>query len=97
LCPGLDCWFLSGADVEKIQLLLHHGMIEMETSSNGIERAPAFFQRVISTIVLAGMLMIFYELYLDDLIIFAKSVDELIENFRSGVCWSYDQFAWNSL
>jgi hypothetical protein len=28
------------------------------------------------------MLMIFCELYLDDLIIFAKSVDELIENFR---------------
>lgn len=48
----------------------------------GLKGAPSFFQRVISTQVLSGLMMIICELYLDDLIIFAKSIEELTLNFR---------------
>ena len=48
----------------------------------GLKGAPTFFQRTLATVVLTGLIMIICELYLDDLIIFASSCDELIENFR---------------
>jgi hypothetical protein len=58
------------------------GLVEWKRLPMGLKGAPAFFQRVISTRVLVGYLMIICELYLDGLIIFARTIESLVENFR---------------
>ena len=58
------------------------GLFEWKRLPMGLKGAPAFFQRVISTRVLVGYLMIICELYLDDLIIFARTIEQLVESFR---------------
>ena len=47
----------------------------------GLAGAAAYFQRIIVTVVLAGLVMVIVELYLDDLIIPANTEDELVDNF----------------
>jgi hypothetical protein len=49
----------------------------------GLAGAASYFQRILCTIVLAGLIMIICELYIDDLIIPAETEDELITNFRT--------------
>jgi hypothetical protein len=63
-------------------LASNKGLFEWLRLPMGLKGAPAFFQRVLSTTVLAGLISIICELYLDDLIIFAKDSEELIERFR---------------
>ena len=57
------------------------GVFEWLRLPMGLSGAPSYFQRVLTTIVLAGLIMFICELYLDDLIIYASTEDELIENY----------------
>ena len=42
----------------------------------GLKGAPAYFQRTMATVVLAGLVYKIFEIYLDDVIVYATSVDE---------------------
>ncbi len=54
----------------------------------GLKGDPAFFQRSLANKVLVGRIMVICKLYLDDLIIFARTVEELVQNF----CRVLDRF-----
>ena len=58
------------------------GLYEWTRLPMGLKGAPAFFQRSLMTKVLAGIIQIICELYLDDLILHAQTIQELITNFR---------------
>ncbi len=45
----------------------------------GLQGAASYFQRMMASIVLAGLLYSIVELYLDDVLVYATSEDELIE------------------
>jgi hypothetical protein len=61
--------------------ITYWGVFEWLRMPMGLEGAASNFQKILVTIVLAGLVMIKVELYLDDLIIYARSEDELIEKF----------------
>ena len=44
----------------------------------GLKGAAAYFQQMMATIVLAGLLYIILELYLDDIIVYGKTEDEFV-------------------
>ena len=48
----------------------------------GLKGAESFFQRVMSTIILAGLVMVILELYLDDVIVHARTEEEFIERLE---------------
>ena len=48
----------------------------------GLKGAPAYFQRVMATVVSAGLLYNILEIYLDDVIVYAQSINELCDNLR---------------
>ena len=58
------------------------GLYEWNRLPMGLSGAPSYFQRTLSTQVLPGLLTVACELYLDDLVIFADSEDELVSRFR---------------
>jgi hypothetical protein len=49
----------------------------------GLKGAASYFQRMMASVVLAGPLYSIVELYLDDVLVYATSVDELIERLRT--------------
>jgi hypothetical protein len=53
----------------------------MAPNAHGSCRCSSLFQQILVTVVLAGLVMVIVELYLDDLIIPASTEDELIDNF----------------
>ncbi len=57
------------------------GLYEWNRLPMGLKGAPSFFQRTLSQVVLSGLLFVTCELYLDDLIIYAKDEEELITRF----------------
>ena len=48
----------------------------------GLKGAAAYFQRVLATIVLAGLMYITCELYIDDVLVFGRTPDLLVYNLR---------------
>ena len=48
----------------------------------GLKRAPSYFQNVMQSEVLHGIQYDICEIYIDDIIIFADSEEELAENLR---------------
>ena len=46
----------------------------------GLKNAASYFQRVMATVVLAGVLYVACELYIDDIFVFGKDNDEFIRN-----------------
>jgi hypothetical protein len=48
----------------------------------GLKGAPSYFQRVMSTIVLSGIVMYKCEIYLDDIIVFGRDEIEFIQNLE---------------
>jgi hypothetical protein len=49
----------------------------------GLKSAPAYFQQMMATIVLAGLMYVICELYIDDVIIPAKTEDEFIDRVEA--------------
>jgi len=58
------------------------GLYEWTRVPMGLKGAPAYFQRVMATVVFAGLLYNILELYLDDVIVYAQSIDELCKNLE---------------
>ena len=56
------------------------GIYEWLRVPMGLKGAPAYFQFMIATIVLSGLLYICCELYIDDVIVYGQDEDEFIEN-----------------
>ncbi len=48
----------------------------------GLKGAPSYFQRVMATVVLGGLIMSICELYIDDLLIYADSEEQLLERLE---------------
>ena len=48
----------------------------------GPRRAPSYFQEMMATIVLNGLIFICCEMYLDDCIVFAPGQDEFLERLE---------------
>jgi hypothetical protein len=46
----------------------------------GLMGAPAYFQRIMSTIVLAGIIYLLCEVYMDDIVAHGKNHDEYLHN-----------------
>jgi hypothetical protein len=62
--------------------ITHRGVYEWVRLPMGLKGAPSYFQREVASI-LGGLIGVVCELYLDDLIIFATTEDEFIENLNS--------------
>jgi hypothetical protein len=48
----------------------------------GLKNAASYFQRVMATVVLAGILYIMCELYIDDVLVFGKDEESFVSNLR---------------
>jgi hypothetical protein len=48
----------------------------------GLKGAASYFQRMMASRVLAGLLYIFVELYLDDVVVYATSDEEFLARLR---------------
>ena len=59
------------------------GLYEWNRVPMGLKGAPSFFQMVLATIVFVGLINYIMELYLDDLIIHGKTIDEYISRLRT--------------
>ena len=58
------------------------GIYEWLRLPMGLKGAGAYFQRIMATIVLAGLVMVIVELYLDDIILTAQTEDSFIERLE---------------
>ena len=58
------------------------GVYEWLRLPMGLKGAPSYFQRVLSTHVLGGLINIICELYLDDLIIFGTTEEEFLRHLE---------------
>ena len=57
------------------------GLYEWTRVPMGLKGAPAYFQRVMATVVFAGLLYNILVLYLDDVIVDVQPIDELCKHF----------------
>lgn len=48
----------------------------------GLKNAASYFQRVMATVVLIGLIYLICELYIDDILVFGKDEDDFIENLE---------------
>ncbi len=58
------------------------GIYEWLRVPMGLKGAPSYFQFMIATVVLAGLLYICCELYIDDVIVYGKNEDEFLDNLE---------------
>ena len=58
------------------------GVFEWLRLPMGLKGAPSYFQRIMSTIVLKGLLYICCEVYLDDIIVYGMTEEEFLENLK---------------
>ena len=58
------------------------GMYQFTRLSFGLKRAPSYFQEMMATVVLAGLLYVTCEMYLDDCIVFGNEPDEFLQRLR---------------
>ncbi len=54
----------------------------MVPPAHGVKRRSIYFQRMMASRVLAGLLYIFVELYLDDVLVYATNDEEFLERLR---------------
>lgn len=59
---------------------VHCGSFEFLRVPMGAKGSPSYFQYAISTFVLAGLLYYFCELYIDDILIHAKTQEQMLDN-----------------
>ena len=48
----------------------------------GLKNAAAYFQRMMATVVLSGIMYVLCELYIDDVFVFGKDENEFLDNLR---------------
>ena len=54
------------------------GIYQITRLPFGLKRAPSYFQEMMATVVLAGLLYVTCEMYLDDCIVFGNRPDEFL-------------------
>ena len=59
------------------------GLYEYNRVPMGLTGAPAYFQRVMSTVVLAGLIYAKCEVYMDDIIVFGTTKEEYLANLAA--------------
>ena len=59
------------------------GVYEFTRLPFGPKRAPSYFQQIIATIVLVGLIYMMCEMYIDDCIVFADTNDEFVSRLDS--------------
>ena len=73
---------LSESDKHYTAFITAKALYEWNRVPMGLMGAPAYFQRVMTTVVLAGLMFNSCQVYMDDIIVFGKSWEEYIENLR---------------
>ena len=58
------------------------GLYQWKRLPMGLKGAPAYFQHAMQSTVLGGLLQSICEVYLDDIIVYAQSEQELLQNLR---------------
>ena len=60
--------------------ILFCGVYQFTRLPFGPKRAPSYFQQVMATVVLAGLIYITCEMYLDDCIVYGTGTDDVLNN-----------------
>ena len=58
------------------------GIYEWSRVPMGLAGAPSYFQHAMETEILTGLLYDICEIYIDDIIVFANTPDQLVKNLR---------------
>ena len=62
--------------------ITHKGIYQFARLPMGVKGAPSYFQKMMTSIVLVGLVYVICEVYLDDLLVFGHSEQELIINLH---------------
>ncbi len=73
---------LAEASRKYSAFITYCGIYEWLRVPMGLKGAPAYFQFMIATVVLTGLLYICCELYIDDVVVFGKDEDEFLLNLE---------------
>jgi len=82
LTPGYHQMPISVASSKYTAFITFMGIFEWLRVPMGLKGAASYFQQIMANIVLVGLLYIFLEVYLDDIIIFAQTEEELIDRLQ---------------
>ena len=83
LTAGYHQTWLDPAVVKLTAFLTYSGMYEWLRVPMGLKGAPSYFQRMMATIVLAGLVERVCEVYLDDIIIYGRTEEEYLTNLET--------------
>ena len=75
-CPLREC------DKHWTAFITESGMYEWNQCPMGLESVPSYFQRIMANNVLADILHDLVECYLNDIIVFGKTEEEFLHNYR---------------
>jgi hypothetical protein len=81
LASGFYHFNIREIDRHKTAFITHMGQYEFNRLSMGLKNSPPFFQKSMM-ILLSGLVHVGCEVYIDDLIVFGMSHDELLENLE---------------
>ena len=73
---------LSAASSALTAFITISGVYEWLRVPMGPKGAPSYFQQMIASVVLLGLLYVICEAYLDDVLVFGDTEDELVKNLR---------------
>ena len=59
-----------------------YGVFEWLRVPMGLKGAPSYFQKVMATVVLAGLLYVICDLYLDDILVYGSTFEEYLANLE---------------
>ena len=82
LTSGYHQTLLSLASIVLTAFITFMGVFEWTRVPMGLKGAPGYFQRVLATSVLAGLIYSICELYIDDIIVHAQNAEDYIKNLR---------------
>uniref|UniRef100_A0AB38Z2N6 RNA-directed DNA polymerase n=1 Tax=Panta errantivirus TaxID=3078412 RepID=A0AB38Z2N6_9VIRU len=82
LASGFHQIKMKNEDIEKTAFSINNGKYEFLRMPFGLKNAPAIFQRAIDDVLRNHIGKICY-IYMDDVIVFGKSVDEHLENLET--------------
>lgn len=73
---------LHAADRKYSAFVTFMGVYEWTRIPMGCKGAPSYFQQMMAAVVLAGLVFMLCEVYIDDVIVHGKSADDFICNLR---------------
>ena len=59
-----------------------YGVFELLRVPMGLKGAPSYFQKIMATVVLAGLMYVLCDLYLDDIIVWGSTFAEYLDNLE---------------